>query len=57
MLALHITQVEKTETSQKSTEKDSRRKEDAIITLEADLRNTKQNLGAMEAENTQLKNR
>ena len=57
MLALHITQVEKTETFQKSTEKDSRRKEDAIITLEADLRNTKQNLGAMEAENTQLKNR
>ncbi|XP_052769316.1 plectin-like isoform X2 [Mya arenaria] len=52
-----IRKIENTETSKKSTEKNSRDKENTIISLEAELRNTKHNLASSETENDSLKNR
>ncbi|XP_053406240.1 uncharacterized protein LOC123523252 isoform X2 [Mercenaria mercenaria] len=52
-----IRKIERTETSQKSTEKDSRNKDNAIISLESELRNTKHNLTGMETEVAQLRNK
>lgn len=52
-----IRKIERTETSQKSTEKVSKNKDTTITSLETELRNSKHNIGSMESEISTLKNK